>query len=53
MIKNKITKLGELEIKKIELAKQCGLTFSGLNGDAELEFIGTDEQWSKFDEENK
>ena len=39
------------EQNKIELAEECGLTYTGRNFEGELEFIGTQEEWYKFNKE--
>ena len=35
--------------KKIKLAETVNLTFVGKNEEGEDEFIGTEKQWTKFD----
>ena len=36
------------EIQK-KLADECGLVFSGCNEDGDLEFTGTDKQWTSYE----
>ena len=39
------------EQEKIKVAEKCGLAYSGKNAEGELQFIGTEQQWEKFDDE--
>ena len=34
----------------ISIGEEAGLTFTGLNFEGLPEFIGTDEQWSKYED---
>lgn len=43
----------EEEMKMRNLAEQAGLTISGVDEDGEIEFIGTDKEWKKFNELKK
>ena len=41
-----------LKKEERELAEKCGLTYAGENEDGEQEFIGTDEAWARFKQED-
>jgi len=33
----------------MKLASECGLAFSGVDDEGELNFIGTEKEWKKFE----
>lgn len=37
----------------IKLAEQAGLVYSGINADGQLEFIGENDQWNKYEQLKK
>lgn len=40
----------EIDEKTLKrLADECGLVYSGKNADGELEFIGTEQKWKKYE----
>lgn len=52
--RERMEKEGEALEKEYEgdLHLKAGMTFGGLNDDGVMEWIGTDEQWDKFEELN-
>lgn len=42
-------KFTEEQMVKMKLASECGLAFGGVDDEGELNFIGTEKEWKKFE----
>ena len=36
--------------RELQMALRCGLSYVGTNGEDEMEYVGTQSQWTKFEE---